>query len=160
MLESFMKLHLQICLLIWVDIHFVHSGDYPEEIKTRVLRKTHDTGFRKSRLPTLTDEEVNFIRGTFDFLGLNSYTTRIVEHRECHVNEEETRKYQSGSVKNGISENTLFLASYQCDQDLHAYADPKWPTSGSVWLHPVPWGLRKLLRDVLSRTIKTVLSMI
>ena len=36
-------------------------------------------------------------------------------------------------------------ASYACDQDLHAYADPSWPTSGSSWLHPVPWGLRKLL---------------
>ena len=38
-----------------------------------------------------------------------------------------------------------FSASYACDQDLHAYADPSWPTSGSSWLHPVPWGLRKLL---------------
>lgn len=115
---------LQWYIGIWA--HPILHGDYPEEIKTRVLRKTHDTGFRKSRLPTLTDEEINFIRGTFDFVGLNSYTTRIVEHRECHVNEEET-------------------PSYQCDQDLHAYADQKWPTSGSVWLHPVPWGLRKLL---------------
>ena len=79
-------------LVIFLDVTHLCSGDYPEEIKTRVLRKTHDTGFRKSRLPTLTDEEINFIRGTFDFVGLNSYTTRIVEHRECHVNEEETRK--------------------------------------------------------------------
>ena len=78
--------------VIFLDVTHFCSGDYPEEIKTRVLRKTHDTGFRKSRLPTLTDEEINFIRGTFDFVGLNSYTTRIVEHRECHVNEEETRK--------------------------------------------------------------------
>ena len=79
-------------LVIFLIFTRLCSGDYPEEIKTRVLRKTHDTGFRKSRLPTLTDEEINFIRGTFDFVGLNSYTTRIVEHRECHVNEEETRK--------------------------------------------------------------------
>lgn len=54
------------------------------------MQKTHDTGFRKSRLPTLTAEEINYIRGTFDFLGLNSYTTRIVEHRECPQNEETT----------------------------------------------------------------------
>ena len=99
-------MQLQSCLLI--DIHFYLSGDYPEEIKTRVLRKTHDTGFRKSRLPTLTDEEVNFIRGTFDFLGLNSYTTRIVEHRECHVNEEETRKYQSGLSKTEFPKTRYF----------------------------------------------------
>ena len=95
-------------LLTLTHSHFSHSGDYPEEIKTRVLRKTHDTGFRKSRLPTLTDEEVNFIRGTFDFLGLNSYTTRIVEHRECHVNEEETRKYQSDSAKRNFRKHAIF----------------------------------------------------
>lgn len=57
------------------------------------MQKTHDTGFRKSRLPTLTAEEINYIRGTFDFLGLNSYTTRIVEHRECPQNEETTGRH-------------------------------------------------------------------
>ena len=59
------------------------------------MQKTHDTGFRKSRLPTLTAEEINYIRGTFDFLGLNSYTTRIVEHRECPQNEETTGKFSN-----------------------------------------------------------------
>ena len=65
------------------------------------MQKTHDTGFRKSRLPTLTAEEINYIRGTFDFLGLNSYTTRIVEHRECPQNEETTGKNR---FKSGIHE--------------------------------------------------------
>ena len=34
---------------------------------------------------------------------------------------------------------------FNCDQDLRAFSDPKWPKSGSSWLRPVPWGLRKLL---------------
>ena len=67
------------------------------------MQKTHDTGFRKSRLPTLTAEEINYIRGTFDFLGLNSYTTRIVEHRECPQNEETTGKYKIGGPQTSVN---------------------------------------------------------
>ena len=57
-----------------------------------MLQKTRETGFRKSRLPTLTAEEINYIRGTFDFLGLNSYTTRMVEHRDCQMPDHESSK--------------------------------------------------------------------
>ncbi|CBY16001.1 unnamed protein product [Oikopleura dioica] len=112
---------LQWYIGIWA--HPILLGDYPSVIKETVKTKTNAKGFRKSRLPEFSQDEVDYIKGTFDFLGLNSYTTRMVQFKQCQDEEDH----------------------YNCDQDLKAFADPTWPTSGSSWLRPVPWGIRKLL---------------
>lgn len=37
--------------------------------------KSKRQGFPKSRLPVFTEKEIKYIKGTSDFLGMNSYTT-------------------------------------------------------------------------------------
>lgn len=39
----------------------------------------------RSRLPELSKEEVEFIRGTYDFMGLNYYTTFLVRNDNASV---------------------------------------------------------------------------
>ena len=72
---------LQWFIGIWA--HPILQGDYPQIIKEKVQQKSREAGFRKSRLPEFSKEEIEYIRGTFDFIGLNSYTTLMVEHRLC-----------------------------------------------------------------------------
>jgi len=111
---------------IGIFAHPIFKGDFPQVMKSRIADKSSRQGYRKSRLPKLDTETVNMIKGTADFLGLNHYTTRYVENHEFPASEDQQ-------------------ASYQNDADVHAWADPTWPVSGSSWLHVVPWGLKKLL---------------
>lgn len=39
-------------------------------------------GFSKSRLPSFTQEEIEYIKGTSDYFGLNHYTSRIAQDVE------------------------------------------------------------------------------
>lgn len=41
----------------------------------RIANRSYAEGFRRSRLPAFTSEEVNTIRGTADYLGLNHYSS-------------------------------------------------------------------------------------
>lgn len=43
-------------------------------MKQRIADVSKAQGFKKSRLPELTWEEVKYIRGTYDFVGINYYT--------------------------------------------------------------------------------------
>lgn len=44
-----------------------------------IANRSAEAGYRKSRLPTLTEQEIDYIKGTFDFLGLNTYTSYMVK---------------------------------------------------------------------------------
>lgn len=44
------------------------NGDYPESMRSRVW----------DRIPTFTKEESEMVKGSFDYLGLNYYTTYYV----------------------------------------------------------------------------------
>ncbi|XP_077992282.1 lactase/phlorizin hydrolase-like, partial [Glandiceps talaboti] len=99
------------------------NGDYPDVMKWQVGNKSIAQGFNESRLPTFTEEEKAYIKGTADFFGLNQYTTTICVH-DVNPNSE---------------------PNYEQDQDVTRYQKDEWPTSPSGWLRPVPWGLRKLL---------------
>ena len=45
----------------------------------RIADRSQKEGFSKSRLPEFSAEEIEYIRGTFDFLCLNTYTTSMVK---------------------------------------------------------------------------------
>ncbi|KAK7789829.1 hypothetical protein R5R35_007360 [Gryllus longicercus] len=101
---------------------FSEEGDYPQVMRERVAANSEAEGLPRSRLPTFTPEEVAFIRGSSDFLGLNHYTTSIATSGEEGPNP--SRDRDRGSV---------------------GCQDPTWPTSASSWLKVAPWGFRKLL---------------
>ncbi|KAK9874486.1 hypothetical protein WA026_002834 [Henosepilachna vigintioctopunctata] len=96
---------------------FHPDGDYPEIVKKRVLEHSKKQGYLRSRLPELSKEEVEFVQGTYDFLGLNYYTTFLVEN-------------------NNSSTDDLGINKYQKED---------WQKSASSWLKGYPVGLRKIL---------------
>jgi hypothetical protein len=44
---------------------FSKDGDYPKIMKKRVSKISADQGFRRSRLPEFTEDEVKYIRGLY-----------------------------------------------------------------------------------------------
>ncbi|KAJ8963824.1 hypothetical protein NQ314_005355, partial [Rhamnusium bicolor] len=57
----------------------IFNGDYPEIMKTRIADRSRLEGFGSSRLPEFTPEEIAYINGTYDYLGLNSYASYLVK---------------------------------------------------------------------------------
>lgn len=42
---------------------FSTKGGFPERVINRVMEKSLEQGFHKSRLPTLSNEEIEYIKG-------------------------------------------------------------------------------------------------
>ncbi|XP_069695522.1 myrosinase 1-like [Periplaneta americana] len=101
---------------------FSSQGDYPAVMKERVANNSFKEGRTRSRLPNFSRKDVEYIQGTFDFLGLNHYTTYLVSQGEA------------GEDPSLLRDSGVFLSR-----------DPAWPGSASAWLKVVPWGFRKLL---------------
>ncbi|CAL7945100.1 unnamed protein product [Xylocopa violacea] len=113
----------------WV-LHAVFSkdGDYPPLMKEMVARKSKEQGYPRSRLPAFDAYWIDYIRGTFDFLALNHYTTKLV-----------TRS------------NEGLVPSHTNDDGLRYSDNSSWKGAGSEWLKVVPQGLRTSLRYVAER---------
>lgn len=82
----------------------------------RIGSLSKQQGYTKSRLPRFTQAEIERIRGTADFFGINSYTTVLVENND------------RGNPGNHS------IPSFYHDAGFYERVDPTWPTSGSVWL--------------------------
>lgn len=83
----------------------------------RIEAHSKQQGFPRSRLPTFTPEEIERIKGTADFFGINSYTTVLV-----------TRNDRNNSAN-------FPIPSFNHDMGVVESADENWPKSASVWLH-------------------------
>lgn len=57
---------------------FSKEGDYPQVMKDTIAEKSAQQGFLRSRLPELGKYWVDLIRGTADFIAVNTYTTFVV----------------------------------------------------------------------------------
>ncbi|KAL3510483.1 hypothetical protein ACH5RR_029884 [Cinchona calisaya] len=101
-------------------------GDYPKRMRDIV----------QSRLPKFSEEESSNLRKSFDFLGLNYYTSQYVTDASGTKSE---------------------LLSYVTDQQVKTQAvgpDGKTeigPKAGSSWLYIYPVGIYKLLKYVKTR---------
>ncbi|KAJ8943035.1 hypothetical protein NQ318_022579, partial [Aromia moschata] len=103
----------------------IFNGDYPEIMKIRVAMRSKLEGFTTSRLPAFTEEEIVYINGTYDFLGLNHYSS-----------------YYTTTVP----EPEIGDPSWEKDTAVEDFQDPSWSGSASEWVKFTPWGLRKLLK--------------
>lgn len=78
-----------------------------------------------SRLPALSEQWINIIRGSADFLGYNYYTSRYVQ---------------------GLKEPSGPNPSHERDTMLKNTVKPEWKQAKSNWLYAVPSGLGDMLR--------------
>lgn len=63
------------------------KGDYPESMKKRIASESKRQGFKKSRLPSFTEEEKSEVKGSMDFMGFNYYTfVRVMELNDSYKN--------------------------------------------------------------------------
>lgn len=92
-------------------------------VKDSIDARSRDQSFSNSRLPTLSDEEWGLVRGTADFLGLNSFTSYLVEPMDFPISE----------------------ISTESDLGAKQTQDETWLRSGSSWLAVMPQGMRKIL---------------
>lgn len=82
----------------------------------RIENHSKQQGFQRSRLPSFTTEEINRIRGTSDFFGINSYTSMLV-----------TRNDRNNSAGHPVP-------SFHHDMGVVETINEVWPKSGSWWL--------------------------
>ncbi|KAM9629680.1 lactase/phlorizin hydrolase [Morphnus guianensis] len=108
----------------WFAHPIFKNGDYNEVMKTRIRERSLAQGLNRSRLPEFTESEKQRIKGTYDYFGLNHYTTVLT----YNVN------YPAG------------VQSYDSDRGVASVADRSWLNSGSFWLKVTPFGFRKILR--------------
>ncbi|XP_069695513.1 myrosinase 1-like [Periplaneta americana] len=115
---------MQFYLALYAHPIFSKEGDYPEFVKDRIENISLSEGFRKSRLPKFSKEEVDLVRGTSDFFGLNHYTTYFT-----------TSGYDGNK-----------FPSYENDMWIMKIMDDLWKRTAGSTRRVVPWGLRKLLK--------------
>jgi len=110
-----------------VYAHPIYSeeGDYPAVFKQKIAQRSAQQGFTSSRLPAFTPEELQYIKGSYDYLGLNHYTSSVAKANDGG-------QYPS--------------PSFWEDLGIIEYQPGDWPSSpASDWLKVVPWGFTKLL---------------
>ncbi|KAL7113341.1 hypothetical protein ACP275_04G055500 [Erythranthe tilingii] len=95
------------------------KGDYPKSMKRGA------TG----RIPKFTKEESEMVKGSFDFLGLNYYTTYYVKHFPRANN----------------SSITTYLTDSQTHISPERNGVPIGPKGASDWLYVYPRGIRDVL---------------
>ncbi|ESO84673.1 hypothetical protein LOTGIDRAFT_131754, partial [Lottia gigantea] len=116
-------------LLGWFANAILDNGDYPDVMKMYVGEKSRRQGYSQSRLPEFTEQEKQYNKGTFDFVGINHYTSNLISN---HPN-----PYSKPGLEN--------------DKDIKSFKDLSWPRSNSNWLAVNPWGMRKILNYVKTR---------
>lgn len=121
----------------FIDFHygvFAHpiyskEGDYPEVVKRRVgYNSLVREGLNQSRLIPFTQEQIEQIRGTADYLGMNHYQAYIVTPGEQGPEPSLTRDI-------GVITRT----------------DPSWPTTASPVFQFTPFAAANSLRYINSR---------
>ncbi|XP_063932914.1 myrosinase 1-like isoform X2 [Zophobas morio] len=105
--------------------HPIIKGNYPQVMINRIGERSTKEGFKKSRLPKFTNEEVRQIKDTYDFIGVNHYTTTMVKWMD--------------DVQ--IGEPSAFN-----DLSVEEYYKDSWKSSGSAWLKVVPYGIRDMCK--------------
>ncbi|NXK87841.1 LPH hydrolase, partial [Formicarius rufipectus] len=108
----------------WFAHPIFKNGDYNEVMKRRIRERSVAQGLNQSRLPEFTESEKQRIKGTYDYFGLNHYTTVLA--------------YNLNFPKS--------VQSYDSDRGVASVTDRSWLDSGSVWLKVTPFGFRKILR--------------
>lgn len=82
-------------------------------MRKRVALRSSQAGYTRSRLPNFTPQELEYIRGTLDFIGVNYYSTYLIADAE---------------------EAPLEETGYLSDARVVISQDPNWKGSQADWL--------------------------
>ncbi|XP_058802879.1 myrosinase 1-like [Phymastichus coffea] len=112
----------QVQFGIYAHPIFSKNGNWPQLIIDTVGNISKLEGLPRSRLPVLSEEWIAEIKGSADFLGLNHYTSMLVEPE------------------------TLDGDQTPSDDGLSASYDPNWEDTAFDWLKIVPEGFANALK--------------
>ncbi|KAJ8710354.1 hypothetical protein PYW07_009720 [Mythimna separata] len=104
---------------------FSKEGGWPTVVEETVAKVSKEQGYEESRLPAFTQEEIELIRGTYDYFALNHYTSRLV--RKPRASEDVVRS----------------LFTYVGDLDAVLEMDPDWPFGYGPMMPIYPQGIRE-----------------
>lgn len=107
---------------------FSAQGNYPAVMIETVNANSARANLPLSRLPAFSADEVAYVRGTSDFMGLNYYSSGFAEP---------TNRFD------GVT-----TPSRDADQNIQGRTNEYWPMAASTWLRSIPQGLRELLKYV------------
>ncbi|XP_045506422.1 myrosinase 1-like [Colias croceus] len=107
---------------LYMDPIWSEDGGFPRTVKERIAKKSKEQGFKESRLPTLSKEEIKLLKGSADFLGINHYTSFLVEPSG--------QQYDSPSIDD--------------DMGVKISHNKEWRSSQSMWLKSAPYGIYRL----------------
>ncbi|XP_023948571.2 myrosinase 1-like [Bicyclus anynana] len=107
---------------------YSETGDFPPEMKKRIAARSAEQGFPRSRLPEFSPEEIELVKGTSDFFGLNHYTTNQI--------------YRNASVPQ------FNVPSIEDDLGVGSYTPIEWQLSETSKTKYVAWGFTKLLNRI------------
>ncbi|XP_075985587.1 myrosinase 1-like [Anticarsia gemmatalis] len=124
--EEATKLTIQMWEGRYAHAVYSKAGGWPPEIEKFLAANSKREGYPTPRLPPFTQEEIDYVRGTYDFYSLNYYTTRLVRR----VKPEEAGSW----IFYGNKELGIAIVN-----------DPSWPMASFDWFAIHPEGLRKVL---------------
>uniref|UniRef100_A0A1B0DA68 Uncharacterized protein n=1 Tax=Phlebotomus papatasi TaxID=29031 RepID=A0A1B0DA68_PHLPP len=116
---------MQFQLGFFANPIFSPSGGWAKQLEDSVDRNSAKERRAWSRLPAFSPAEIERVKGSADFLGLNYYSARFVE----------PGKFAEDSTN----------PSWERDQNLTYMVDPSWRRAKSSWLYMVPEGLKDIL---------------
>ncbi|KAJ8710355.1 hypothetical protein PYW07_009721 [Mythimna separata] len=106
---------------------FSKEGGWPRKLEKLLNDLAKKEGYKQPRLPPFTPEEIQLVRGTYDYYALNHYTTRLV------------RRVKPGEQPG----QWLFYGSSELNTIMDK--DPAWGTTAVDWFSVYPPGLREQL---------------
>lgn len=109
---------------------FSATGYYPAVVVDAVATNSVRQGLAWSRLPQWSTAWRDLVRGSADFLGLNHYTSRLVD------------------VATADSYDNATEPSMDGDRNLRFDTRPDWSRGASPWQYAVPQGMGDILRWV------------
>ncbi|KAI5062942.1 hypothetical protein GOP47_0021489 [Adiantum capillus-veneris] len=115
--------HLEFQLGWFLDP--IYFGDYPESMRNAVC----------DRLPQFSKREIDLLRGSVDFIGLNHYTTRFIKHAT------------PPTTSSGLS----WLEDSHALRLTEVEGKPIGDKGASYWMYIVPWGIEKMLKWITDR---------
>jgi beta-glucosidase/6-phospho-beta-glucosidase/beta-galactosidase len=115
--------------------HPLFLGDWAPRVKERIAELSKKENRTGSRLPAFTSEQIQALKGSAQFVGVNYYNGLMVTSR---TDEEEANRWELG------------IKTVDYDTKIRQWPSPEWRqmNASDPWVYYTPFGLRKLLNYI------------